>query len=111
MKFLSPLLALAAFFAIVSCAFAQSSSGDTGSLIFSTVTSGSVTQTLVLVTTTVTSCSPCSTTLGVGATGSATSSATPLVFTGTSSGSSIRPGILAVVGSLGVVSSLFFILG
>jgi len=111
MKFSSPFLALVAFFAILSCAFAQATSGDSGSLIFSTVTSGSVTQTLVLVTTTVTSCAPCSTTLGVGATGSATKGATPAVFTGTSSGSSIRPGLLAVAGSLGVVSSLFFVLG
>src|SRR5271156_3984982 len=102
--------ALAAFFAIISCVFAQASSAGAGSLVLSTVTSGSVTQTLMLMTTTLTTCAPCGTTLNVGATAGATTTATsPAVFTGTSSGSSIRPGFLVVAGLLSLVGRLFFL--
>jgi hypothetical protein len=118
MKFLSSFLALAIFLASFSGVLAQYNWTDTDGLVFSATVSGNVTQTFVLMTTTTVLC-PCSTTVQVApaitslpasTSSSATATQSLAIVTGTSSGSSLRPGLLAVGGALGVVSSLFFIL-
>lgn len=103
---------LLAFFALIAFVVADSNSTVTTSkppdgLIFSTVTSGTVVQTLVLKTTTITSC-PCSSTAKATA---AVASAGPTlpVIQGSSAGNTIRPGLFVVM-AVGVFGSAVFVL-
>jgi hypothetical protein len=108
MKFSSSFLSLLAFFTLFSCIFADSNSASSNIRVFSTVTSGTVVQTLVLKTTVITSC-PCSTSPTATATGSHNVAiASPQIQT-TSLGSSVRPRLLVVAGGIGVLSSLLLI--
>lgn len=116
MKFSSSFLALLSLFTLFSCVLAGSdSSAGTGSLVFSTTTSGTVVQTFVLKTTVITSC-PCSTavptitatTATTTTTGGSTQSPT-LQVQETSMGNSVRPRLLVVAGGIGVLSSVLFI--
>src|SRR5579871_4504517 len=98
-----PFYFLFAFIIAISDVVAQSNStvsttASNDGLIFSTITSGSITQTLVLKTTTITSC-PCSTTVPSTPKTVAAGSTLP-VIQGSSSANNVRPAItlaLAVV--------------